>query len=173
MTDASLESEIRRKNLEALLPEQVGTKIAILDANLIVLFVTSLVEANLFPSFKRVRIFSEADIPVLKWLLLQFASVATNAYVLAESSNLANELTGYKRDLWFKALARFASVTEEIHTPTADVAVSPLLVLFGVTDATLSTLPDNYVLITAEHRLSGHLTSVGKAVLNFNHFRSA
>jgi len=170
--DASSESEILRKNLEALLPEHVETKIAILDANLIVLFVTSLVEANLFPSFKRVRLFSEADIPVLTWLLLQFASVATNAYVLAESSNLANELSGYKRDLWFSALARFASVTGEIHVPTSDVAVSPLLVPFGVTDAALSSLPSNYVLITAEYRLSGHLASSGRAVINFNHFRS-
>ena len=166
------ELETLHKHLEVLLPQQSKSKIAILDANLLVLFVTSLVDASLFPSFKRVRIFSHADIPVLKWLLSQFKSVATSAYVLAESSNLANELSGFKRDLWFDALGRFASVTQEFHVPTQAVATSPLFVPFGVTDAALSSLPTDYVLITAEHRLSGHLFSIGKPVLNFNHFRT-
>lgn len=167
----SSESAILYSNLTALLPPHPKKRIAILDANLIVLFVTSLVEVDLFPSFKRVRIFSADDIPILKWLLSQFGSVATSSYVLAESSNLGNELSGYKRDLWFTALARFASLTSEAHISTQTVASSPLLVPFGVTDAALGSLPDNYVLITAEHRLSGHLASLGKQVLNFNHFR--
>jgi hypothetical protein len=173
MTGASWESRMPPdSNLLSLLPPNPKSQVAVLDANLIVLLITAQVDLDLFSSLKRVRMFTQSDIPVLRWLLLQFGAVATNSYVLAEASNLGNGLTGFKRRLWFEQLERFTVETVEAHVPTQQLGSSLLIVPYGITDAALGSMPDNHVLITAEHRLSGHLVSNGRQVLNFNHFRS-
>lgn len=158
-------------DLLSLLPPNSKGQVAVLDANLIVLLLTAQIDIDLFSTLKRVRIFKQSDVPVLRWLLTQFRAVATNAYVLAEASNLGNELSGWKRKLWFEQLERFSVATMETHIPTQQLGANRLIVSYGITDAALGSLPNDHVLITAEHRLSGYLTSIGRQALNFNHFR--
>ncbi|MEO7029064.1 MAG: hypothetical protein ABI147_06640 [Acidobacteriaceae bacterium] len=145
-------------------------KIAILDSNLLVLWVTSMLPTGAMGRFKRVRTFTGEDVLLLRWLLGCFKSVATTAYVLAEVSNLGNELSGLLRDSWFAELAQFAIVTNEAHcgTQTLDAEVT---IKFGITDAALFELSETYTLITAEHRLSGYMSSMNRNVINFNYLR--
>ena len=146
----------------------VSQQIAILDANLLILLVTARLGLPTLPSFKRIARFTMRDVALLVWLLKRFKGVATTAYVLAEASNLANELSGSLRDSWFRKLAEFAVVTTEAHVPTSVVGSQPEVVRFGITDAALSVLTSDYILITSEYRLSGYLIDQGKRVFNFN-----
>lgn len=100
-------------DLAALLPPDPKRRVAVLDANLVVLLITACVDIDLFSFLKRVRNFTPKDIPVLISLLVRFGAVATNSYVLAEASNLGNELTGFKRRLWYEQIERFASETRD------------------------------------------------------------
>ena len=146
-------------------------KTAILDSNLLVLLITFRLGLPLI-SFKRVKTFTEQDVRLLMWLLSQFKGVATTSYVLAETSNLANELSGAVRNAWYKELATFATVTNEAHVATQTLGSLSETVRFGVADSALSYLSERYTLITSEYRLSGYLQDLGRQVLNFNHFRS-
>jgi hypothetical protein len=146
-------------------------KTAILDTNLLLLSISSRVGSQNLKQFKRVKSFSEQDMLLLAWILEQFKGVATTAYVLAEASNLANEMFGLVRDKWYTELAQFALITHEAHVETQTLGKRIETIEFGVTDSALSYLSDDYTLITSEYRLSGYLQEAGKEVLNFNHLR--
>ena len=156
---------------DTLLPLDLRRRKVLLDSNLLVLLITGQVDLALLKSFKRVKNYEPQDVQLLTWLLSQFTSVVTTSYALAEASNLAGELSGYKRLRWFEVLSHFARLTPEAHVSTAEVGQHELMVPFGVTDAALGILAQNHVLITAEYRLSGRLAEDGRHVLNFNHFR--
>lgn len=149
-----------------------GRKTAILDSNLLVLWITSRLGFQLFNHFKRIKSYTYQDALLLNWLISQFKGVATTSYVLAETSNLANELSGILRDAWYKELAAFAVVTDEVHVATKIVGSRNETVRFGIADSALSYLSDRYTLVTAEYRLSGYLEDAGAHVVNFNHLRS-
>ncbi len=156
--------------MEALLKGS-RRKTAILDANLLLLWVSSRPGVETFVSFKRIKPYSTDDLRLLSWLLGQFRSVVTTSGVLAEVSNLANELSGELRDRWFAQLASFAVETDEVHVSTQQAGRLPELVRFGFTDAVLAKLSKTHVLITAEYRLAGYLEKDGRQVVNFNNLR--
>jgi hypothetical protein len=142
-------------------------KTAILDSNLLVLWISTNLNSDL-NQFKRVKSFTEKDARLLRFIVSQFKGVVTTSYVLAEVSNLANSLSGPLRTAWFSELARFAVITDEAHVGTQSL-LSNEVIRFGVTDAALSNLSMNYTLITAEYRLSGYLADSVRRVINFNH----
>lgn len=146
-----------------------GRKIAILDSNLLLLWVTSRVGLPL-DRFKRVKAFEVQDVLLLNLLISRFKAVATTAYVLAEASNLANELSGTSRNAWFDELAKFAVLTNEAHVSTRSLDPD-MVIRFGITDAALKNLSTTHTLITAEYRLSSYLSDIGGSVINFNHLR--
>ena len=145
---------------------------ALLDANILLLAVSADVGFTRLSTFGRLQVFVEEDVPLLKNLLSRYAQVVTTAYVLAETSNLANKLSGRLRDEWYAALARYAVAVPEQHVATADVGRLPEFTRFGITDAALCELAKTHTIITAEYRLSGYLRSLGLDVINFNHLRT-
>jgi hypothetical protein len=150
-----------------------GRKTAILDSNLLVLLISARLGIESFGSFKRIQPYEPEDIALLNWLLLsQFRSVVTTSAVLAETSNLANALTGGLRNLWFQQLAQFATDTNEVHLATQVIGRDAELVRFGFTDAVLARLSDTHVLITSDFRLVGVLQDAGRQALNFNNLRT-
>ena len=80
----------------------VHRKIAILDTNLLVLWISSRLGFGSLPHFKRVKSSTEQDAWLSELLVRRFKGIATTAYVLAEASNLAmsylatNEQSTYK-----------------------------------------------------------------------------
>ena len=167
----SLVSLMPSSAFDHILSPDLRRRKAILDSNLLVLLVTASVDLALLKTFKRVKNYEPGDARLLLWLLGQFSSTVTTSYALAEASNLAGELSGWRRQQWYEGLARFARVTSEAHVPTALLTDHDLFVPFGVTDAALGILSEEHVLITAEYRLSGRLAETGRYVLNFNHLR--
>jgi hypothetical protein len=110
-----------RRSFEELLAES-GRKTAILDSNLLVPLISTQCGADVVRNFKRAKDYPVRDIRLLASLLTHFRAVVTTSAVLAEVSNLANELTGELRIRWFMQLADFAAVREEAHIPTQSVA---------------------------------------------------
>jgi hypothetical protein len=157
-------------DLEAFVPD-FRRKTVILDANLLVLSLTASTDQSMLKTFKRVGAFTFEDALLLEWLLTQFAGIVTTAYVLAEASNLGNALSGANRDAWFAKLAQYSILTMEAHIPTKSLGDCPETIRFGITDSALTQLSVNFVLLTAEHRISGYLQSINKQVLNFNNLR--
>jgi hypothetical protein len=157
----------------ALLPQGTAHQTLVLDTNLLVLFVTALQSHDLFERFKRVsNNFTRQDGRTLIGIVDQFGAMATNAYVIAETSNLGNSLSGFTRDLWFKTLANFSGQNTEMHVALNAAANSSIFVPLGATDAALSLLPDDYVVLTVDFNLFGHLQKQQRPVINFNHLRS-
>jgi rRNA-processing protein FCF1 len=145
---------------------------AILDANLVVLVISARVGFGRLATFGRLRLFVESDVDLLERLLRDYREIATTSYVLAETSNLGNKLSGAVRDEWYAALANFAVITPEVHVATSVVGELPEVARFGITDAALRKLAETHMVITLEHRLSGYLQSLNLNAINFNHARA-
>ena len=151
---------------------QASKKTGLLDANLLVLHISSRVDLSLLESFKRVKSsFTTQDTVLLDWILAQFKEILTTSYILTEVSNLGNSLSGRQRDLFYSALAAYAVSSRETHVPTAQLGANAETVRFGFADAALCQLCRESVVITTEYRLSGYLADQGKQVLNFNNLR--
>ena len=156
----------------ALLSGGFAAKTAVLDTALLAVQLTALTDYNLFRSFKRVGAYTFEDAVLITWLLDQFHKVVTTAYVLAEVSNLGNALSGFHRDAWFAKLAGYALLTEELHVPTGELGSRSQTLRFGIADSALSRLAEDCVLITADFRLAGFISSDGGQVLNYEQIKA-
>ncbi len=79
------------------------------------------------------------------------------AHILTEVSNLAGAATGTIRQAIFTQFASTISSLDEHHIPATDIARTQEFLAFGITDATMSLLCGNAVLLTADGRLASHL----------------
>jgi rRNA-processing protein FCF1 len=158
--------------LTALLPE-ASRKFVLLDANLLLLWITSLYDLRLLKTFKRVQAFSQADAILLAWIVDRYQGVATTSHVVTEVCNLANALSSSTRQAWFGLLADFSLNTTE-NTPLLKIlARQEEFVRFGITDSALSSLSEQYHVLTTDYRLSNYLRSSGRHVLNFRDLQQA
>jgi len=148
------------------------TKEAVLDSNLLLLWLVDGVQPSLW-KWKRIQMFEPEDAVLLRQLLARFSTVSTTPHVLTEASNFANQLSGFQRDVVFRRLGNYASETVERFKNSALLASRPEFVRFGITDCGLSEIGPESTVITMDFRLAGHLHSQGKSVLNFNHLRQS
>ncbi len=153
-------------------PKLSQADIAVLDSNLLLLFICFQVGFERFRDFRRVSMFTREDGVLLLRLLRSFKQVKTTAYVLAEVSILANKLNGPLRNDWFAMLATVTLATEEAHISTQSLALRSEFTRFGVIDTALTALTKDYVIVTLEHRFSGYLRSRGLHVINFDEKRN-
>jgi hypothetical protein len=143
----------------------------LLDANLLLLWITSQYDLRLLRTFKRVQMFSQSDAVLLAWLIDRFQGIVTTSHVVTEASNLANALSSGTRSAWFALLAEFVGNTNEFSPPLKLLARKEEFVRFGATDSALAELADDHQIVTTDYRLSGYLHSAGKQVLNFSDLR--
>jgi hypothetical protein len=163
--------------LEEQLFERHAGKSVLLDSNLLLVFLSGLLGVHLFQGFKRISGYTIRDYELLVRLLGCFTVLLTTPHILTEVSNLANSLQGqYKRDWYLNLAALIASEQEKIGlrerwTPASELAEMPEFVAFGITDAALTRLSSEALVITEDYRLSGILGSQGVHVLNFGDLR--
>jgi len=149
----------------------------LLDSNLLLVFLSGLLGARLFQRFKRVSEYTLEDYDLLVRVLGSFTELVTTPHILTEVSNLANSLPeSYKRD-WYSNLATLIASQRapvglrERWTSAVDLAKMPEFLAFGITDAALTQLSSEALVITEDYRLSGSLRSQGVPVLNFGDLR--
>jgi hypothetical protein len=146
---------------------------AILDSNLLLLQWCASYDRELIGSFKRLSYFQIEDIQLLSETLKVFKTVRTTPHVLTEVSNLANSLPAWRKDLWSQFFAEQITLTPEIYTASAEVASDVAAIRFGITDAALTQLASDHVILTIDWPLANILESRGLSVINFTHLREA
>jgi hypothetical protein len=152
-------------------------KSVLLDSNLLLVFLSGSLSPRLFGQFKRVSTYTLGDYELLVRLLGSFTILLTTPHILTEVSNLANSLPEWLKPDWYRNFA--ALIASEQKTPglrerwtsAVELAQMPEFLAFGITDAALTELSSDALVITEDYRLSGVLRSQGVAVLNFGDLR--
>jgi hypothetical protein len=161
---------------ERLFARHVG-KSVLLDSNLLLVFLAGSFDSRLFGSFKRVSAYTLKDYELLVRLLSSFTILLTTPHILTEVSNLANSLPEQSKPDWHKYIATLLASQQdtpglrERWTPAVELAQMPEFSAFGITDAALTKLAPDALVITEDYRLSGVLRSQGVHVLNFGDLR--
>lgn len=145
---------------------------ALVDANLLLLFLIGLCDVDLIPQFKRTRGYTEGDFETLRRLLGRFDRLLTTPNVATEISNLANHL----REDWRPIFAivfkeRFAIMTEH-YVPTAVAGAHEFFAEFGLTDAaTTMAAAEGTLIISDDGPLCRLLGRLELPCINFTHLR--
>lgn len=147
-------------------------KTAVLDTNLVLLFLVAQVDASLLLTYKRVTMFTQNDISLLSKLLDNFELFCTTTSVLTEVSNLLQHAPMHRRLQLMEKLAEYATSRSELSIPSADLVKLDVFFQLGFTDATLSELAEKYTVITTDFHLAGRILAAGCYSINFNHLRS-
>ncbi|MGC1463942.1 MAG: hypothetical protein WA802_17205 [Terracidiphilus sp.] len=152
-------------------------KSVLLDSNLFLVFLAGSVNPRLFGQFKRVSTYTIQDYELLVRLLGAFTTLLTTPHILTEVSNLANSLPGWLKPDWSR---NFATLIASQHdkpglrerwSPANELAQMPEFLAFGITDAALTELCSEALVVTEDYRLSGALASQGIPILNFGDLR--
>src|ERR1035437_8630030 len=163
--------------LEEQLFARHSGKSVLLDSNLLLVFLAGSLDPPLFGRFKRVSAYTLKDYELLVRLLSSFTVLLTTPHILTEVSNLANSLPERFKPDWQRNLATLIASQQETPglrerwTAATELAQMPEFAAFGITDAALTKLSSEALVITEDYRLSGVLRSRGVHVLNFGDLR--
>lgn len=147
---------------------------AILDTNLVLLFLVGQTDRTILRRYKRVQMFVDQDIEVLHQILMQFQSnLLTTPQVLTEVSNFLGQASGYDQIILRKAFAEYIQQREEIHVSSAILATRDSFFRFGLTDCALEDASSEHLVITTDYHLAGKIQSMGRFAMNFNHARAS
>ncbi len=159
------------KQLEHLLT-QYKRKGVLVDSNVLLLYFVGMYDPQRIPKFKRTIMFAVEDFYTLLSLFRYFSKVVTTPNILTEVSNLANPLANDLTSTFYKQFAHQITVLEEHYIKSAKLSPMPQLAKLGLTDAGILDLAQGqYLVLTDDFRLVGHLEKQGIDVINFNHLR--
>lgn len=143
-----------------------------MDANLLLLKIVGDLNPNGIQSFKRTRQFSNRDYETLQILIRPFKRIVTTPHVLAEVSNLAGQIDDRRRKGLFTVFATGIEALSEEYIASADIAPTPAFIRLGLTDAAISAVAKNKLLVlTVDLPLCVFLQEQQIDVLNFNNIR--
>lgn len=128
----------------------------LLDANLLLLLLVGTFDPALVQAFKRLTMFHQSDLLALNYFIADF-SIMTTPHILTEVSNLANALPQSIRARFYPYMATKVHLLNEIQLASSFLVSQSEFTSFGLTDAALSTLAQNHLLITSDGRLASHL----------------
>jgi hypothetical protein len=152
-------------------------KSVLLDSNLLLVLLAGSIHPGLFRRFKRVSDYTIDDYSLLVRLLSSFSVLLTTPHILTEVSNLANSLPEWYKPDWHEkftllvASEQRAPGLRERWVPATELSRMPEFSAFGITDAAVTNLASEALVVTADYRLSGVLRSQGIPVLNFGDLR--
>jgi rRNA-processing protein FCF1 len=158
--------------LETLLSRS-RTAGVLVDTNLLLLYVIGATDPALISRFKRTSTFTATDYHLLLAFLARFRQVMTTAHILAETSNLAGQITDASRLAVFTRFAASIGVLTELASEAREAADDPMFPRFGLTDVALLQQAEKgrYMVLTDDFRLAQYLGHKDVPVLNFNHLR--
>ena len=144
----------------------------LLDSNLLLLLIVGLSNPRLIAIHKRVDRFTSADFILLQLFVGSFQRILTTPHVLTEVSNLVGSSSGKMRDTIMLQLSSVILTLEE-HTPSAiELCRSKEARIFGLTDAALTRVASQALLLTEDGRLARHLASLGITALTLHDLRA-
>lgn len=144
----------------------------VLDSNLLLLHWCTSFDPLLIKTFKRLNAFDLSDTFLLHDALAAFGELRTTPHVLTEVSNLSNALPSWKKPAWGLHISKGVALIQEFYEPASIIMKDPGSVEFGLTDAALTRLATDHVILTIDWRLTSMLNSRGLAGINFKHLRA-
>lgn len=146
----------------------------LVDTNLLIVYLIGAFDVRQLANCRATKSFSRDDFQRLDRFISKFDRIITTPHVLTEVSNLAQRLPDRVAQNfmgYFGCVLADATLKEE-STAANQIAASPSFPRFGLTDVAISLVaPGNYLVLTADFALAGHLNSRGVDVVNFNHLR--
>ena len=139
---------------------------ALLDANLLLVYIVGKCARNQLPHFQHTKQYSD-DFGLVERLVEFFPVHHTTPNVLTEVSNLGKKL-GVP---FFQTLSKVVHVLTEHYCCSEDAADNPGSQTFGLTDSILLSLGRQVLIVTADGRLHRFLRSQNVEAVNFHHIR--
>jgi hypothetical protein len=142
------------------------------DTNILLLVLVAQTDVSLLKTFKRVQNFTSEDIELLREVLRPFQRLATTPHVLAETSNFLDQAPQYRRVSLTDALRNFIRSHTEFYEESRLLAERDEFAELGLSDAGLSSLSNEFTIITMDFHLAGKIRQSGGSVINFQQLRS-
>jgi hypothetical protein len=146
---------------------------ALLDTNILLMWLVGLTDPSLFITFKRVDTYQISDFNLLVRFLKPFRKLITTPHVLAEVSNFIDQAPQYRRKELIASLKVFVERHPEHYEAAAILVHRDEFAAFGLTDTGLAAVSANAVIVTTDFRLSGRIQALGGHSVNFNHLRAS
>jgi rRNA-processing protein FCF1 len=151
---------------------QYKSKGVLIDTNLLLLLVVGAYDPERISRFKRTDKFTADDFYTLAAFFNSFDRVVTTPHVLTEVSNLAGQLPDALKTAFYSLFAQHIALLEEYYVESRQLSSVSQFPKLGLTDCGIMELSRNqYLVLTDDFRLAGHLDSQGIDVINFNHIR--
>ena len=162
-----------RDHIERLFFEY-RTEGILVDANLLLLYVVGAYDPEWIERFKHTSAYTEDEFELLDRLLGQFQTIATTPSVLTEVSNFVGHLPKEPRRGCTALLQRLIPELEEAHRASEALCEHSYFRQFRLTDTgTAEISEDSYLVVTDDLPLYHALANDERAVINFNHLRTA
>lgn len=124
-----------------LLTSPLKNKIAVIDTNLLLVYLVGCVDPQLIIKFKKTSSrYCVEDFTILDELLGSFNKFITTPNILTEVSNLGGQLSGKNKGYFFAVLSAFIQKTTEKYIHSSEIAKDNLFIKYGITDRGLLEL---------------------------------
>jgi len=144
----------------------------LIDTNILLLLLVGLHDRSMIEEYKRTKQFTQDDFDVLTRICGMFRKLITTPSVLAETSNLARPLFEIDSGNFPAVFQRFVSTACEETVKAVEVVGDDLFRKTGFTDTSVKMIcSSQFLILTDDFRLSGHLTKQNIDFVNFNHLR--
>lgn len=144
---------------------------ALVDANLLVLFLVGLVNKQRIPKFKRTQNFTVDDFDLLSRLISQLGRLIATPHVLSQVSDLT-DLHGRELDQVRRKFGVIVEQMEESYDPSRVLVADSIFARLGLADAAIAKVCSRGILVvTSDLDLHLAVQQHGADALNFNHIR--
>jgi hypothetical protein len=151
--------------------EKHQSKGALIDANLLLLYVVGKTNRRRLCDFKPCDVFETDDFELLERLVAYLGKVITTPHVLTEVSNLA-KLHGRELSAFRERYKVMVEEMDEFYDESRAVVADTAFMRLGLTDAAIAMLGRrNLLVLTADLQLWLTLQQRGVDAVNFNHLR--
>ncbi|MEM8641452.1 MAG: PIN domain-containing protein [Cyanobacteria bacterium P01_G01_bin.54] len=145
----------------------------VVDTNLFLLWLVGLTNSERIEKFKRTKKYTIADYKQLRELLGLFARIVTTPHILAEVSNLANQLNDPDRG---KCLSNLQVILNngivEKYVLGAEISKDKKFATFGIKDCGIKYIaPQKFLVLTDDFKLKQYLEGSGIDAINFENLR--
>ena len=145
----------------------------LIDTNLLLLYFVGIYDPQRIPKFKRTMTFAIEDFFTLLRFFQYFSKVITTPNILTEVNSLANQLPDNIKIAFLPKFAEQLVALEEHYLESAELTSTPYFLKLGLTDCGILHLAQGqYLVLTDDFRLAGHLEKQGIDAINFNHIRT-
>ena len=152
--------------------EKYRSKGAILDTNLLLVYLIGRYRVRLVGEFKRTQKYSQIDFTIIRKTVRYFVRVVVTPHILAEVSNFSRQVQEQHQSGCARELARIVDEAKEEFVPATEICAVPDFASVGITDAGIEkSAAGRYLVVTDDFSLSNRLQRNAVDAVNFYHLR--